>query len=117
MIAYNHRFHGLGSLKYVYAQGKTVRSTLMALKFADNPRRRQYRVAVVVSKKVSKSAVVRNRIRRRVYEIVRQNDSQINRPVDLVFTIYAIEAATLPAAELEALVLDLLNQAKITSAN
>lgn len=31
----------------------------------------EYRLAVVVSKKVSKSAVVRNRIRRRIFESVR----------------------------------------------
>ena len=45
-------------------------------------------MAVVVSKKIDKSAVVRNRIRRRLYEAVRkQVDLLQGKSVDMVFVV------------------------------
>jgi ribonuclease P protein component len=46
-----------------------------------------YRAAVVVSKKVHKSAVVRNRIRRRLYEQVRLAHAESPLKVDIVFVV------------------------------
>jgi ribonuclease P protein component len=69
MLSRTHRFHGYGSLKKVYANGKSVRGGLIGLKYLAGGSK-PYRVAVVVSKKVHKSAVVRNRIRRRLYVAV-----------------------------------------------
>ena len=112
MIARGHRFHGYGSLRYVYQNGKTVRGPLTALKFVANPRRSDYRLAVVVSKKVNKSAVVRNRIRRRLYEAFRRQE--IKTPVDMVLTVFHEQVATLPAEELETLVRAQLRQAEIS---
>jgi ribonuclease P protein component len=45
-------------------------------------------VAVVVSRKVNKSAVARNRMRRRLYELVRGLDDQISQPYDIVITVF-----------------------------
>jgi ribonuclease P protein component len=70
-------------------------------------------MAVVVSKKVNKSAVVRNRIRRRFYEAVRRREAEIGRSYDMVLTVFGEQTATMPAAELEATVQDLLRQADI----
>ncbi len=113
MISSANRFHGLGSLRFVYQQGKTVRAPHASLKYALNQRRTTFRCAVVVSKRVHKSAVVRNRIRRRVYELVRLQAASITQPYDLVITIFSAAAATMPAEELEALVTDLLKRAHI----
>jgi ribonuclease P protein component len=88
MISSKNRFHGYGSLKRVYREGQIVRGPLFALKYRPNPQRQSYRLAVVVSRKVNKSAVVRNRIRRRLYETVRQMDNQITRPYDIVLTVF-----------------------------
>ena len=88
MISTRHRFHGYGSLKYVYRHGHTVRGPLFAIKSVDNPKRRSYRLAVVFSKKVNKSAVARNRIRRRLYEGVRLMQDDIKTPSDIVLTVY-----------------------------
>jgi ribonuclease P protein component len=110
MISRQHRFHGHNSLGFVYQKGRAVRTPQLALKFAINPRRKMYRVAVVVSRKVHKSAVVRNRIRRRVYEIVRRHEARIPGPYDLVFTTYGEQLATLPSADLEHLILELLQK-------
>lgn len=60
-----------------------------------------FRMAVVVSKKVAKSAVVRNRIRRRLYESVRKQRLLDGHAVDLVFVVRNESLAGLPATELD----------------
>lgn len=89
MINKSHRFHGPNSLRFVLSRGKVVRQNNIALKYIFNKQQSSYRVAVVVSKKVSKSAVVRNRIRRRIYEAVRLYPKNITEPIDLVFFVYS----------------------------
>lgn len=113
MIASKHRFHGHGSLRYVYQRGQTVRGPMLSLKFVPNARRTAYRLAVVVSKKVNKSAVTRNRIRRRLYEAVRRHEARIQAPYDMVLTVFSEQLASLPAEELEQLVIDQLKKANI----
>ena len=66
MLNRRYRFHSRGGVRYVYQKGKTIRKPKASLVFAENSRGFT-RVAVVVSKKVMKSAVGRNRIRRRIY--------------------------------------------------
>jgi|SRR5665213_959907 len=88
MIGRKNRFHGYGSLKYVYKNGRTVRGPLFAVKSVANNKRDSYRLAVVVSRKVNKSAVVRNRIRRRLYEGVGALGAEILSPADIVLTVY-----------------------------
>ncbi len=113
MIARKHRFHGYGSLRYAYQHGRTVRGPLSSLKFTRNERRKTYRLAVVASKKVSKSAVVRNRIRRRLYETVRRHDADITQPYDMVLTVFHEQIASMPAQDVEQIVVDQLRQAGI----
>lgn len=110
MIVRRHRFHGYGSLKPVYARGQNVRGGPLSLKYSLRDPQRPYRVAVVVSRKVHKSAVTRNRIRRRVYEVVRRTTG-LPPGVDLVFTAYDAQLADMEAAKLEALVNGLLQKA------
>lgn len=114
MIARTHRFHGHSSLNYVYRTGKSVRSEFITLKYAHS-RREDYRLAVVVSRKVSKSAVVRNRIRRRIYEVVRVEKKSAGSlwPYDMVLTVFDERFATMPAEEVRGTVLGLLQKAKI----
>lgn len=71
MLARNLRFHGHGSLRFLYKNADAYRSRYMTVKLVKNPRRNASRFSVVVSKKVHKSAVGRNRIRRRLYELLR----------------------------------------------
>lgn len=115
MIAQRHRFHGHNSLKMVYQRGNSVRGSMIGLKYLDRPPGKPYRVAVVVSRKVSKSAVKRNRIRRRVYEICRQADPSLTNSKDLVFTAFGDKLADMPAPELQKNVSDLLRKAAKTA--
>jgi ribonuclease P protein component len=113
MIDRIHRFQGHGSLRFVYQRGKIIRGPYSALKYAYNKRRSTYRVAVVVSRKVHKSAVVRNRIRRRVYEIIRHAAVAIDQPYDLVLTVYTDQVATLPIEELRTAIICQLQKAAV----
>jgi ribonuclease P protein component len=113
MINRLHRFHGYGSLRYTYQHGQTVRGPLCSLRYIQNDRRKTYRLAVVASKKVSKSAVVRNRVRRRLYEAVRQHEAEIAKPYDMVLTVFSEQVAELSAEEISRLVRAQLKQAQI----
>lgn len=115
MINRGHRFHGYGGLKYVYTHGQTVRGPLFAIKSIVNQRRKTYRLAVVVSRKVNKSAVVRNRIRRRIYEAVRQHQASIIQPYDIVVTVFHDTVAELTTEELQAQIKRQLTASQILS--
>lgn len=114
MLAQQHRFHGHGSLRYVYKYGETVRGRVISLKYTQNPRRKRSRISVVVSKKVLKSAVGRNRIRRRVYEVVREALPHIDKtPHDIAILVFSSEVLTMPHDELRALIHQQLQAASI----
>lgn len=115
MIGRSNRFHGRATIRRLYANGKSVRSSMLALRYAPNPRRNAYRLAVVVSRKISKSAVVRNRIRRRIYERVRILSGSLE-ACDLLVTVYDVRVATMASDELDREVAKLLHKARITSA-
>lgn len=117
MIEQIHRFQGRGSLRFVYQRGATIRGQFSSLKYIVNKRRKTYRLAVVVSRKVSKSAIVRNRIRRRLYEVVRQLPIPAATPYDLVITVYSDQLATLPWEELVQLLAGKLQKAGILPAD
>jgi len=102
MISRAHRFHGYNSLRHAYRHGQISRGPHFAVKAADNPRRQAYRVAVVVSRKVNKSAVVRNRIRRRLYDISRELGQGITQPYDIVITVFHDTTLETPHKELAA---------------
>lgn len=113
MIDKTHRFQGYGSLRFVYQKGQVVRGQLGSLKYIINRRRNTYRVAVVVSRKVHKSAVVRNRIRRRIYEVVRSKSGAIKAPYDLVFIVYSDQMATVPSSALRDAIIEKLEKAGV----
>jgi len=113
MLDRTHRFHGLGSLRFAYSRGQTVRGPLMSLKYIRNQRRHDWRAAVVVSRKVHKSAVVRNRIRRRIFEIIRTELADFAEPFDLVFIVYSDQLAMASSNELHSRVVAHLQSAGV----
>ena len=113
MISRAHRFHGYNSLRHVYGHGKTTRGPLFSVKSVLNERRKTYRVAVVVSRKIDKSAVARNRIRRRLYEIVRLAGVDIIRPYDIVITVFQGGTLETTHEKLTSQVRDQLSQAGV----
>ena len=112
MLSKKYRFHSRGGVRYTYQNGKSIRGSKISLVFADNSRNKQ-RYAVVVSKKVLKSAVGRNRIRRRVYEAVRMELPKIQKPVDCIFIVYSKEILNADFKIIQKTIRDLLKEANI----
>lgn len=115
MLSYTHRFHGHGSLRYLFRNGTTARNRQILVRFCENKKRTESRVAVVVGKKVSKAAVRRNRIRRRIFEVIRLHMTDIKPGHDISLTVFSLELMTLPYSELESVVLGALSQAGLLS--
>ena len=113
MLSKLNRFHGHRSVRRIYKQGRAQRNSLGSVHVYSDQRHPVTHVAVVVSKKVHKSAVVRNRIRRRIYELIRVHMPTFKHPAELVFTVYQPEAATMPAEKLAEEVRNLLDRAKL----
>ncbi len=113
MLQQRYRFHGYGGLRYLYRHASAERSRLLTVKYVANRRRRMPRIAVVVSKKVHKSAVGRNRIRRRVYEILRQHVPYFTGVYDVALIITSSEVLATPHDDLALVVKNLLVRAGI----
>ena len=96
----------------MYQKGKTIRKPKMSLVFVDNERGFT-RVAVVVSKKVEKTAVGRNRIRRRVYEVIRKNFDLIPKERDYIFVIFSKDVLMMSNGELEKNLGELVEESKV----
>ncbi len=112
MLNKKYRFHSRGGVHYVYQKGKTIRTPKMSLIFAKNTRDFT-RFAVVVSKKVEKTAVGRNRIRRRIYEALRKNFEYIPKKTDYIFVVYSKDLIKMPFSELEKLLGELVEESKV----
>ena len=111
MLAFQYRFHGHGSLRYVYKNGTAHRSRTMTVKVTRNERRKVSRFSVVISKKVHKSAVGRNRMRRRMYEIIRHDLPHITRAYDVAVIITSSEVITMDYSALRVQIKSLFKEA------
>lgn len=100
-------------MRYVYKNGLAKRSRFFTVKVTRNKKRQVPRFAVVISKKVHKSAVGRNRARRRVYEIIRQELPQITRAHDVVVIISSAEIIAAPHEELYEQLTQLFRQTEL----
>lgn len=112
MLASKYRFHGHAALKYVFSHGKTYRFKSMSVRVAENPRRQTSRAAVVISKKVIKASPKRNRVRRRVYEVLRQHWGSVKPSRDIVFSVYDPAVLNMPQDELVGEIKHVLNEAR-----
>ncbi len=115
MLSHRNRFHGHGSLRFVYNHGSKQRTRDLGLHYTENQKRVHSRFAIVVSKKVHKSAVKRNRVRRRIYEIVRHLLPEIKNTHDFVITVFTPEVITFEPDVLEKQLRELLAKEKLIS--
>ncbi len=112
MLAQKYRFHSRGGVRFVFQKGKTIRTPILSLVYLPNNRGYR-RVAVVVSKKILKLAVGRNRIRRRVYEAIRLELENYQSPMDYIFVVYSKSISTMSFLELRRMVKDLMDRTQI----
>lgn len=83
MLAKKNRLKNKKDIENVFKKGKTKTGKLVFLKIFKNNLDIS-RFAFIVSTKISKKAVIRNKIKRQLREIVRKNLSNIKSGVDIV---------------------------------
>jgi len=97
----------------VYRYGKSVANMQLVLYILPRPQQPQFRLGVSVSKKLG-NAVVRNRIRRLLKEIVRHHGDSLPGGIDLIL-IARKPAVDLTYQELEKCVLHVMKRASLLS--
>ena len=109
MLASKYRFHGRGSIMHTFRRGQVHRSSALQIrvfaKKSGGPK-----VAVVVSKKVDKKAVVRNRIRRRIFTHMENQRSRLGSN-DLVISVFDNSISVKPSGDVAIELDDLLKKA------
>jgi ribonuclease P protein component len=71
IIKKTNRISKTRELQNVFRFGKAVHAAALVIKFVKKPKEKQSRTAFIISKKISKKAVVRNKIRRVMREELR----------------------------------------------
>jgi ribonuclease P protein component len=67
----------------IFKKGKTMAGKLVFLRFLKN-NLEDVRVGFIVSSKISKKAVIRNKIKRRLREIFKNNINNIKKKIDII---------------------------------
>lgn len=111
MLKATQRLSRARDFKKINSTGRSYYSPFLKLRFVSNGLP-DSRCAVVVSTRVSKKATVRNRIKRRIAEILRLNFDKIRSGYDVVCYASA-RAVDVEYAELENQVGSLLAKAKL----
>lgn len=86
MLATKHRIKGK-EINGVKKKGKLYRNKLFGVIVLKTSEKKDTRFGFVISKKVSKLATERNRIKRALYESLRHNIKYIKKGTDMVFLV------------------------------
>ncbi|MEC0093775.1 ribonuclease P protein component [Paenibacillus macquariensis] len=105
------RLRNRADFSRVYRHGRSFANHQFVVYWFRKKEVEQFRVGISVSKKVG-NAVVRNRMRRLVKEIVRHHDAELIEHVDLVFIVRK-GALTMPYKDMERSVLHVLRKASL----
>jgi len=96
----------------VIKKGEKIEKEFLVLKFYKNALEDITRIGFIVSQRVSKKAVLRNKIKRRLREIVKDSLSNLKPGYDIIFfTKKAIKEKDF--LEIEKMVKQMLKQAKL----
>lgn len=95
----------------IFKNGEGFRNNFLFLKILKN-KSNQKRFGFVVSQKISKKSVIRNKIRRRMSETIRKEQNNIKNNIDVVFiSLSGIEKKNF--SETKEVIYNLLEKAKI----
>jgi ribonuclease P protein component len=86
MLPKTNRLKNKKDIERVLKRGKRIKEGFLILKVAESSFKNS-RFAFIVSQKVSKKASLRNKIRRRLSELVRLKIKKIRKGMDLVFIV------------------------------
>lgn len=86
MLPQNNRLKNKKDFENVFKKGRAFKEDFLFLKFAKN-NFKSTRFGIVVSKKFSKKAVVRNQTRRKIKEAIRPKLANIKKGYDVVIMV------------------------------
>jgi ribonuclease P protein component len=87
-----HRLRRREDFAKVYAKGDRYKGTYLSLRILYDNDPIFTRIGIVVSKKISKLAVIRNRFKRQLRAIFRQLLSQLKGGLQIVVTVTAVQS-------------------------
>jgi ribonuclease P protein component len=91
VLSAQHRLRRRQDFAIVYAKGDRYSGRYLRLRIYDRVNSDlASQIAIVISKKISKSAVIRNRIKRQLRAIFRQLLSQLKQGLQIVVTVSAL---------------------------
>jgi ribonuclease P protein component len=114
MLARSNRLRRRSDIDNVYRRGKPFRGDELSLRLLPN-KHNELRLVVVVGKKVSKKAVVRNHIRRRLSALLSEL-ADLSSPHDVVISA-STDISLLPPEQLGQQLTDCLAQAGLLKAS
>jgi len=86
MLALKNRLKKKKDFDLIFKQGQSFKQGRLYFKFKHN-KLESNRFGFIVSKKFSKKAVERNKIKRQIREIVRSKKNKIKLPLDIIITV------------------------------
>lgn len=113
MLSKEKRLRNAKDIARVYAKGKYAGAGIMSIKVLQT-HLPESRAVVVVGKKVSKKATVRNRIRRRIVPILASQWQTVRPGYDIVLTVHEDMDAITPS-KLQSELQHLLKKANLTN--
>ena len=111
MLPKENRLKKNNDFQRVFKQGKYLKGNFINLKFIEN-NLPQSRFVFIIGLKISKKTVIRNKIRRRCFEVIKSTFNQIKEGFDLVF-LPTPEAVEKDYSETEKEINSLLKKAKL----
>ncbi len=91
MLPREYRLTKKKDFENVFKKGKTLKEEFLLLKIAKN-NSKKVRFGFIVSQKISKKATIRNKIKRKISELIRQNIKRFKKGIDgIIITLPGIE--------------------------
>lgn len=111
MLPRVNRLNKQKDFDHIFERGKTKQDGFLVIRFLPNHQKFS-RFGLIVSARVAKKAVARNRLRRQLSEVLRLNLSNIKQGFDIVL-VAKIKALDIQYRELEETLLDLLKKSNL----
>lgn len=83
-FSHSERLHKKKDFNTVLSSGTYLNSSIITIVFLENPTSKKVRLGLITKKDIG-SAVIRNKVKRRLREIFRINMQQLKAGVDLIF--------------------------------
>ena len=82
MIVKKYRLEG-NQIEYILKKGESTRSKLFIIRYTENDQGHN-RYCIIISRKISAKAVIRNKLKRRIYEAIQANEQTNKSNLDII---------------------------------